>query len=150
MLAIGSKAPDFSLLDKDSKEVRLSDFKGHKVILYFYPKDNTSGCTRQACMYRHLYQSFKDKDAIVIGISKDSIKSHQNFASKYELPFILLSDPEHKVLELYDVYKEKKLYGKVSLGTVRSTYVIDEDGKIIYAKEKVKPDLDAKEVLESI
>lgn len=147
MLAIGSKAPDFSLLDKDSKEVRLSDFKGHKVILYFYPKDNTSGCTRQACMYRDLYQSFKDKDAIVIGISKDSIKSHQNFASKYELPFILLSDPEHKVLELYDVYKEKKLYGKVSLGTVRSTYVIDEDGKIIYAKEKVKPDLDAEEVL---
>ena len=150
MLAIGSKAPDFSLLDKDSKEVRLSDFKGHKVILYFYPKDNTSGCTRQACMYRDLYQSFKDKDAIVIGISKDSIKSHQNFASKYELPFILLSDPEHKVLELYDVYKEKKLYGKVSMGTIRSAFIIDEEGTVIKAMPKVRPDDNALEVLEFI
>lgn len=150
MLEIGSKAPDFTLLDKDDREVHLSDLRGHKVVLYFYPKDNTPGCTRQACAYKEHFEAFKKRDVIVIGISKDTSKSHRNFVSKYELPFILLSDTDHNVIESYDVWKEKKLYGKVSMGTVRSTYVIDEEGIITYAKEKVSPDKDPLEVLEHI
>lgn len=136
MLEIGTKAPDFTLLDKEEKEVKLSDYLGKKVILYFYPKDNTSGCTKQALGFKEFYDHFNSNDVVVIGISKDSVKSHVNFANKYELPFVLLSDPEHKVIELYDCWKEKTLYGRKYMGTTRSTYVIDEKGIIIEAIEK--------------
>ncbi len=139
MLEVGTKAPDFTLQDQDGKDVSLSDFKGKKVILYFYPKDNTSGCTKQACAFKELYPDFMEKDAIVLGVSKDSVASHKKFQEKYQLPFELLSDPEHKVIEQYDVWKEKSMYGKKYMGIVRSTYLIDEEGKIEKALEKVKP-----------
>ena len=148
MLAEKTKAPDFTLEDKDGNKVSLSDFIGKKVVLYFYPKDNTPGCTKQACAFATAYDGFKQKDIVVIGISKDSTKSHQKFAEKYDLPFILLSDPEVSVIQAYDVWKEKKLYGKVSMGVVRSTYIIDEEGFIEKAMEKVKPDTNAGEILE--
>ena len=128
MLEVGVKAPDFTLKDKDGKEVALSSFRGKKVVLYFYPKDNTPGCTRQACAFAGAYAGFKERNVEVIGVSRDSGKSHAGFAAKYGLPFILLSDPELTAIQAYDVWKEKKLYGKVSMGVVRSTYVIDEDG----------------------
>lgn len=147
MLAINEKAPNFTLTDKDGKEVTLTDYLGHKVVLYFYPRDNTPGCTRQACAFASVYEKFKEKDVVVIGISKDSVASHQKFADKYNLPFILLSDPELLAIQAYDVWKEKKLYGKVSMGVVRSTYVIDENGVIEKAMEKVKPDTNAEEIL---
>ena len=147
MIPVGTKAPDFTLQDKDGNSVSLSDFAGKKVVLYFYPRDNTAGCTRQACSYRDRYPDFAGRDVAVIGISKDSVKSHGNFAAKHELPFLLLSDPELQAIQAYDVWKEKKLYGKVSMGVVRSTCVIDENGVVVYAKEKVKPDQDAADVL---
>lgn len=148
MLQIGEKAPDFTLNDKDGNAISLSDFIGKKVVIYFYPKDNTPGCSRQAQAFKAAYDSFKNNDIVVIGISKDSEKSHQNFAAKYELPFILLSDPELKAIQAYDVWREKKLYGKTYMGVVRSTYIIDEDGKIIKIFPKAKPDTNAAEILE--
>jgi len=147
MLELGSKAPDFSLKDKDGNEVRLTDFAGKKVVLYFYPKDNTPGCTRQACAFAQAYEGFKANDVVIIGISKDSVASHQKFAEKYELPFILLSDPEKDVIQAYDVWQEKKLYGKVSFGVQRSTYIIDENGFIEKVFPKAKPDTNAAEIL---
>lgn len=147
MLEIGTKAPAFTLPDKDGNMVSLTDFIGKKVVLYFYPKDNTPGCTKQACAFASAYEGFRSKDIAVIGISKDSTASHQRFAEKYDLPFILLSDPDRQAIEGFDVWKEKKLYGKVSMGVVRTTYVIDEEGTILWAKEKVKPDTNAAEIL---
>ena len=147
MLQIGTQAPAFTLNDKDGNSVSLADFKGKKVVLYFYPRDNTPGCTRQACAFAARYQEFSAKDTVVIGVSKDSVASHLKFAQKYDLPFILLSDPELRAIQAYDVWKEKKLYGKVSMGVVRTTYLIDEDGVIRWAKEKVKPDENAGELL---
>ena len=147
MLEIGMKAPNFSLPDKDGNTVRLSDFQGKKVVLYFYPKDNTPGCTRQACAFAASYEQFKAQDATVIGISKDSVASHQKFAQKYDLPFILLSDPELQAIQAYGVWQEKKLYGKVSMGVVRTTYIIDEQGIIEKVMPKVKPDTNAAEIL---
>ena len=147
MLEIGMKAPEFTLLDKDGKTVGLSDFLGKKVVLYFYPKDNTPGCTRQACAFAAAYEGFKEKDVAVIGISKDSVASHQKFAQKYDLPFILLSDPELKAIQVYGVWQEKKLYGKVSYGVVRTTFIIDEQGNIEKIMPKVKPDTNAAEIL---
>lgn len=147
MLAVGTVAPEFSLFDKEGNEVRLSDFRGKKVVLYFYPKDNTPGCTRQACAFAANYDEFVKKDVIVIGISKDSQRTHQNFAMKHSLPFLLVSDPDLVAIQAYDVWKEKKLYGKVSMGVVRSSYVINEEGIIEKADEKVKPDTNAAEIL---
>ncbi|MBR6558967.1 MAG: thioredoxin-dependent thiol peroxidase [Clostridia bacterium] len=148
MLKEGMKAPDFTLFDKDGKEVSLSDFLGKKVVLYFYPKDNTPGCTRQACAFAGAYTAFKDKNIEVIGISRDSIASHVKFAEKHSLPFVLLSDPEVKAAEAYGVWQEKKLYGKVSMGIVRTTFIIDESGNIEKVMPKVKPDTNAAEILE--
>lgn len=147
MLKEGTKAPNFSLNDKDGNQVTLSDFLGKKIVLYFYPKDNTPGCTRQACAFASAYEQFKNQEIAVIGISKDSVKSHQNFAAKYELPFVLLSDPELEAIQAYDVWQEKKLYGKVSMGVVRTTYIIDENGMIEKTMEKVKPDTNAADIL---
>ncbi len=147
MLEIGTKAPDFTLNDTNGTPVNLSDYLGKKVVLYFYPKDNTPGCTRQACAFAQNYDAFQEKGVVVIGISKDSAASHQKFAEKHELPFVLLSDPDHAVMEAYGVWQEKKLYGKVSMGVVRSTYIIDEAGSIEKAMPKVKPDTNAGEIL---
>lgn len=147
MLEVGMKAPDFHLLDKDGNPVRLSDFAGKKVILYFYPKDNTPGCTRQACAFGASYEKFKAQDIVVIGISKDSVASHLKFAQKYDLPFILLSDPELQAIQAYGVWQEKKLYGKVSMGVVRTTFLIDERGYVEKVMPKVKPDTNAAEIL---
>lgn len=148
MLKEGVKAPEFTLPDKDGKEVSLKDFRGQKVVVYFYPKDSTPGCTKQACAFRDAYAEYEKLHVPVIGISKDSVKSHGNFASKQELPFILLSDPELSAIQAYDVWKEKKLYGKVSMGVVRTTYLIDEEGMIEKVYEKVKPEKNAGEILE--
>ena len=148
MLETGMKAPDFSLLDKNGNMVSLSDFLGKKVVLYFYPKDNPPGCTRQACAFAASYEQFKRQDIVVIGISKDSAASHLKFAQKYDLPFILLSDPELQAIQAYGVWQEKKLYGKVSMGVVRSTFIIDEHGKIKKVMPKVKPDTNAAEILQ--
>lgn len=147
MLEIGTQAPDFTLTDQNGQTITLSDYRGKKVVLYFYPKDNTPGCTRQACAFAAAYEGFREKDVIVIGISKDSVKSHENFAKKYALPFILLSDPELRAIEPYGVWQEKKLYGKVSMGVVRSTYLINEAGIIEKVMIKVKPDTNAEEIL---
>ena len=147
MLEVGTKAPDFTLPDKNGNPVSLSDFAGKRVVLYFYPRDNTPGCTRQACGFAQNYDDFKELGVEVIGVSKDSAASHEKFAAKYELPFILLSDPELTVLQAYDVWKEKKQYGKVSMGVVRSTYVIGPDGTIEKAMPKVKPDTNAADIL---
>ncbi len=147
MLEVGTKAPDFSLLDKEGNQVKLSDFLGKRVVVYFYPKDNTPGCTRQACAFAQNYEAFKNQDVVVIGISKDSVASHQKFAQKYDLPFILLSDPELQAIQAYDVWKEKKLYGKVSMGVVRTTYLIDPQGMIEKVMPKVKPDTNAADLL---
>ena len=138
MLAIGTKAPEFTLPDQNGEMRSLSDYKGQKVILYFYPKDMTSGCTKQACAFSELYPQFREKGAVVLGVSKDSVASHKRFEEKYGLPFVLLSDTERTVIEAYDVWKEKKLYGKVSMGVVRTTYLIDENGVIVRAMDKVK------------
>ena len=138
MLAIGTKAPEFTLPDQNGEMRSLSDYKGQKIIMYFYPKDMTSGCTKQACAFSELYPQFREKGAVVLGVSKDSVASHKRFEEKYGLPFVLLSDTERTVIEAYDVWKEKKLYGKVSYGVVRTTYLINEDGVIEKAFDKVK------------
>ena len=148
MLEVGTKAPEFTLPDKDGNPVSLTDFAGKKVVLYFYPKDNTPGCTRKACAFAEAYGEFKKNNAVVIGVSKDSVASHQKFAEKHGLPFILLSDPELTAIQAYGVWQEKKLYGKVSMGVVRSTFVINENGMIEKAMPKVKPDTNAAEILE--
>ena len=147
MLQAGSKAPDFTLADQNGNTISLSDFRGKKVVLYFYPKDSTPGCTRQACAFAGAYDAFKDKNVVVIGVSKDSVASHRKFVEKHNLPFILLADPELVVIQAYDVWQEKKLYGKVSMGVVRSTYIIDEAGVIEKAMPKVKPDTNAADIL---
>ena len=147
MLTIGTQAPDFTLVDKDGNAVSLSQFLGKRVVLYFYPKDNTPGCTRQACAFAGAYKEFEARDVVVIGISRDSVASHQKFAVKYELPFILLSDPDRQAIEAYGVWQEKKNYGKVSMGVVRSTYLIDAEGKIEAVMPNVKPDTNAAEIL---
>ena len=147
MLETGTKAPDFSLPDQNGSTVRLSDFQGKKVVLYFYSKDNTPGCTRQACAFAASYEQFKTQNVIVIGISKDSAASHLKFSQKHDLPFILLSDPELQAIQAYGVWQEKKLYGKVSMGVVRTTYIINEQGIIEKVMPKVKPDTNAAEIL---
>lgn len=148
MLKTQMAAPDFTLPDKGGNAVSLSDFQGKKVVLYFYPKDNTPGCTRQACAFAGAYGEFEKRGVTVIGISKDSVESHRKFAEKYQLPFVLLADPELTAIKAYDVWQEKKLYGKVSMGVVRTTYIISEDGSIERVMPKVKPDTNAAEILE--
>ena len=138
MLEVGIKAPDFTLKDQNGEAHSLSDYKGQKVILYFYPKDMTSGCTAQACSFAELYPQFREKGAVILGVSKDSVASHKKFEEKYGLPFTILSDPDQEVIKLYDVLKEKTNYGKKYLGVVRSTYLIDEDGMILKAFSNVK------------
>ena len=147
MLEVGMKAPQFTLPDKNGNMVSLSDFLGKKVVLYFYPKDNTPGCTRQACAFALKNKEIENKNAVVIGISKDSVNSHLKFATKYNLPFILLSDTELSAIQAYGVWQEKKLYGKVSMGVVRTTFLIDEQGGIKAVMPKVKPDTNADEIL---
>lgn len=146
-LEIGKKAPDFTLPDKDGNPVSLTDFRGKKVVLYFYPKDNTPGCTRQACAFAAAYDGFREKNAVVIGVSRDSAASHGKFAEKYGLPFLLLSDPELTAIKAYGVWQEKKNYGKVSMGVVRTTFLIDENGMLEKIMRKVKPDTNAAEIL---
>ncbi len=147
MLEKGMKAPDFTLSDKDGNAVSLSDFRGKKVVLYFYPKDNTPGCTRQACAFAASYDAFRASNIAVIGISRDSVASHVKFAEKYNLPFVLLSDPDRIAIEAYGGWQEKKMAGKVGMGVVRSTYLIDENGVIEAVMPKVKPDTNAAEIL---
>ena len=137
MLETGIPAPDFTLLDQDGNSHSLSDYRGQKVVLYFYPKDSTSGCTKQACNFTELLPHFREKGAVVLGVSKDSVSSHKKFQEKYNLGFTLLSDPDKEVIQLYDVWKEKNMYGKITMGVVRSTYLIDENGVIIRALGKV-------------
>ena len=147
MLEVGTHAPDFTLPDKDGNPVTLSSFLGKRVVLYFYPRDNTPGCTRQACAYATAFGEFQALDTVVIGISKDSVASHQKFAKKNSLPFLLLSDPELTAIQAYGVWQEKKNYGKVSMGVVRSTFVIDPNGVIEKVMPKVKPDTNAADIL---
>ena len=147
MLEVGTKAPNFTLKNQEGQEVSLSQFAGKRVVLYFYPRDNTPGCTRQACGFAQNYGGFAQRDVVVIGISKDSVASHLKFAQKYELPFVLLSDPDLEAIQAYGVWQEKKLYGKVSMGVVRTTYVIDPQGVIEKVMPKVKPDTNAAEIL---
>ncbi len=147
MLNVGEKAPEFTLADRNGQPVSLSDFAGKWVVLYFYPRDNTPGCTRQACAFARLYEEFQALNAVVVGISKDSAASHDRFAQKYGLPFVLLSDPELLAIQAYGVWQEKKLYGKTSMGVVRTTYLLDEQGVIQKVMPKVKPDQNAGEVL---
>ncbi len=150
MLEIGIQAPDFVLPDQDGVMHKLSDYKGKKVILYFYPKDNTAGCTKQACGFSERYPQFLEKGAVILGVSKDTVASHKKFQEKYGLAFTLLADPERKVIEAYDVWKEKKNYGKASMGVVRTTYLIDESGIIVRANDKVKAANDAENMLEVV
>lgn len=150
MLQTGEWAPDFALPDKDGKTVKLSDFADKKVVVYFYPKDDTPGCTRQACAFRDYYGEFEKRGVTVIGISRDNAKSHTDFAQKFNLPFILLSDPDHKVIESYGAWQEKNLYGKLGFGIVRSTFVIGEDGKIIQVFPKANPDTNAADILAAL
>ena len=147
MLQIGMKAPEFTLKNQHGEDVRLADFLGKKVVLYFYPKDNTPGCTRQACAFAEAYEAFKAQDIAVIGVSKDSVASHVKFAQKFELPFTLLSDPELQAIEPYGVWQEKKMCGKTCMGVVRTTFIIDETGNIEHIMPKVKPDTNAAEIL---
>ncbi len=150
MLEVGTKAPAFSLPDQNGQMHSLEEYRGKKVILYFYLRDNTPGCTKQACGYSQLYPQFQEKGAVVIGISKDTVASHKRFEEKQGLTFTILSDPELKVIQAYDVWKEKKNYGKVSMGVVRTTYLIDEDGVIIKANDKVKAADDPAKMLEEV
>ena len=147
MLTEGTQAPNFTLTDKEGRPVSLSDYAGKRVVLYFYPKDNTPGCTREACAFAAAYEGFRAKDVTVIGISRDSEASHRKFAEKYGLPFVILSDPDTAVIKAYDVWQEKKLYGKTSFGVVRATYIIGADGVIEKVFPKVKPDTHAAEIL---
>lgn len=147
MLEVGMKAPDFTLKDKDGNDVSLSDLRGKRVVLYFYPKDNTPGCTRQACAFAGLYGEFQKRGVEVVGISRDGIASHVKFAEKYGLPFILLSDPELVAIQAYGVWQEKKMCGKVSMGVVRTTFIIDENGNVEKIMPRVKPDTNAAEIL---
>lgn len=147
MLEIGVKAPEFELEDQNGKLHKLEDYRGKKVVLYFYPKDNTPGCSMQAVGFSELKDDFDKKDAVVLGVSKDSVKSHKNFEEKKDLKITILSDPELKAIEAYDVWKEKKTFGKAYMGVVRTTYVIDEEGKIIYANDKVKAKEDPQKML---
>ena len=150
MLETGMKAPDFALMDQNGNTVHLSDYLGRKVVLYFYPRDNTPGCTRQACAFAQNYEAFKSKEIAVIGVSKDSVASHLKFAQKYELPFVLLADPELQAIQAYGVWQEKKNYGKTSMGVVRSTFIISEEGIIEKVMPKVKPDTNAQEILNEL
>lgn len=150
MLKNGDIAPDFTLLDSEGNTVSLSDFKGNKVIIYFYPKDDTSGCAKEACNFRDNYSQLKEKNVVVIGISKDSVSSHVKFKNKYDLPFILLSDPNHQVIETYGAYGEKKMYGRTYMGTIRMTYLVSEEGLILKIYDKVKPDKHVEEILKDL
>ena len=150
MLTIGTKAPDFTLQDQNGKERTLSEFRGQKVVLYFYSKDMTSGCTKQACGFAELYPQFMEKGAAVIGVSKDSAASHKKFEEKYHLPFILLADPDKAAIQAYDVWKEKNMYGKATMGVVRTTYLIDENGMIVKAFTKVKAADNPRQMLEEL
>lgn len=150
MLEVGTVAPDFTLPDQNGTQRSLSDYRGQKVVLYFYPRDMTAGCTKQACAFGDLYPQFQEKGAVVIGVSKDTVASHKRFEEKYGLPFVLLSDTEKEVLQAYDVWKEKKLYGKVSMGVVRTTYLIDEEGVIVKAFGKVKAADNPQQMLEEL
>ncbi len=150
MLEIGTQAPGFTLPDQNGEMKSLADYKGQKVVLYFYPKDMTSGCTKQACAFGDLYPQFREKGAVVLGVSKDTVASHKKFEEKYGLPFTLLSDVDKEVIQAYDVWKEKKLYGKVSMGVVRTTYLIDENGVIIKAFGKVKAADNPAQMLEEL
>ena len=150
MLEAGTMAPDFTLPDQNGTIHTLKEYRGKKVILYFYPKDNTAGCTKQACGFAERYPQFLEKGAVILGVSKDSVKSHKNFETKYTLPFTLLSDPELEVIKAYDVWKEKKNYGKVSMGVVRTTYLIDEEGMIVKAMDKVKAADNTQQMLEAL
>lgn len=150
MLKAGDKAPAFTLKDKDGKDVCLSDFAGKKIVLYFYPKDNTPGCTKQACAFAGLYGEFQKKGVEVIGIRRDSTASHVKFTEKHGLPFILLSDPELTAIQAYGVWQEKKMYGKSTMGVVRTTFIIDEQGNIEKVMQKVKPDTNAAEILSQL
>ena len=150
MLEVGTQAPEFTLPDQNGTMRSLSDWRGEKVVLYFYPRDNTAGCTKQACAFGELYPQFQEKGAVVVGVSKDSVASHKKFEEKYGLPFTLLSDTEKEVLQAYDVWKEKKLYGKVSMGVVRTTYLIDEQGIIVKAFGKVKAADNPAQMLEEL
>ncbi|MDY2986086.1 MAG: thioredoxin-dependent thiol peroxidase [Peptoniphilus sp.] len=147
MLEVGVKAPEFELEDQNGKLHKLEDYRGKKVVLYFYPKDNTPGCSMQAIGFSELKDDFDKKDAVVLGVSKDSVKSHKKFEEKKDLKITILSDPELKAIEAYDVWKEKKTFGKAYMGVVRTTYVIDEEGKIIYANDKVKAKEDPQKML---
>ena len=147
MLAVGTLAPDFTLPDQNGTPHSLSDYRGRKVVLYFYPRDNTSGCTRQACAFGELYPQFTERGAVVLGVSKDSVASHKRFEEKFGLPFTLLSDEDKSVIQAYDVWKEKKSFGKVAFGVVRSTYLIGEDGTILRAHGRVKPAENAEQML---
>lgn len=148
MLSAGIKAPEFTLPDKDGHQISLKDFRGKKVVLYFYPKDNTPGCTRQACAFRDAYDGFKREDITVIGISQDSTASHQEFTDQYQLPFVLLSDPEHIAIKAYDVWQQKTVNGQTAMGVMRSTYIIDEAGMIIKVYEQANPDANAQDILD--
>lgn len=150
MLVVGDKAPDFEALDQDGKKITLKQFKGKNIVLYFYPKDNTPGCTKEACSLRDRYSSFKKKNTVILGVSKDSQKSHTGFIEKYDLPFLLISDADKKVQELYGVWQEKNMYGKKVMGTVRTTFVIRADQKISYVFNKVDCENHAEEVLEKL
>ena len=150
MLEIGTQAPDFALPDQEGKIHRLSDYRGKKVVLYFYPKDNTPGCTKEACSYSSHIPQFTEKGAVVLGVSKDSVKSHKIFAEKFNLGFPILSDPEREVIEAYDVWKGKKLYGKSFMGIIRTTYLIDENGVIVRGDDKVKAAEDADKLLKEV
>lgn len=147
MLEVGTKAPGFELPDQNGEMHRLEEYRGKKVILYFYPKDNTPGCTKQACNFGQLYPQFTEKGAVVLGVSKDSVASHKKFEEKYNLPFTLLSDPELTCIQAYDVWKEKVNYGKKSMGVVRTTYLIDENGVIEKAFDKVKAEQNPEQML---
>lgn len=147
MSEIGDKAPDFSGVDQNDKTIKLSDFSGKKVVLYFYPKDDTPGCTKEACSFRDNFSELTEQGIVVIGVSPDNVKSHQKFAGKYNLPFTLVADPEKEIVNLYGVYREKNMYGKISMGVVRTTFLIDESGKIVHIFKKPKTEIHSQEVL---
>lgn len=150
MLEVGKKAPDFTLTDQNGKKISLKDLKGKKVVLYFYPKDNTSGCTKEACNFRDDFPKFKKSETVILGVSPDSVSSHKKFAEKFDLPFSLLADEDKKVVQLYDVWKEKSMYGKKYMGVERTTFIIDENGKIRQIFNKVKVDGHNEEVMKAL